>query len=359
MTPLEYCQIAVERYLSEVEKIEASDYSSAAKRCWKYALANNLFYGFSFANYSIAEKYGVENGLDWPAVREYTMTLPANTEEKVELLKVVDFTDPLLYIFGLYPYAAVPIDSRKFGFDYANPDLVSSVRLVEGRDNTASQIAQLSLLYTDVNGGKIASEAELAEIEPLRNEYPSLVDYIKDLNDKTIEKAARFEEIERRVMSRANEIPSSSMNDEKISIIDFTGVAWEEVIPILKNRFKGKVLFIDFWETWCGPCQMALKESKTAKGDYSKDDVVFIFIASESSPKGKWQQEILDIDGVHIYLTKEQCGAIRDYYKEGGVPAYLVFDKSGNQNSFSVGWRGVEWFKKAVNNALSPESNSK
>ncbi|HRZ96780.1 MAG TPA: TlpA disulfide reductase family protein [Paludibacter sp.] len=102
------------------------------------------------------------------------------------------------------------------------------------------------------------------------------------------------------------------------------------------DKFKGKVIYLDFWATWCGPCKSEMPHSKKQKEDLKGKNVVFVYLTGNSSPELTWKKMIADIPGDHIRLTEEQWNAICKQYNVTGIPRYMLFDKKGeiaNQNA--------------------------
>ena len=129
-------------------------------------------------------------------------------------------------------------------------------------------------------------------------------------------------------------------------------VANEDLFASIISKFRGKVLLVDFWATWCGPCRMANKEMAPMKEELKDKDIVYVYITGETSPKGTWENMIPDIHGEHFRVTDKQWAYLGNAMGIEGVPTYFVIDREGNIKYKSVCFPGVQKMKEELNKAL-------
>lgn len=109
------------------------------------------------------------------------------------------------------------------------------------------------------------------------------------------------------------------------------GKAKEIFINIINNH-KGKILFIDFWATSCGPCVVSIKQMKEKRKEYKDNkDFEFVFITDESlSPLETYNKFVKEQELENIYrLPSDDYNYLRQLFKFNGIPRYVVIDKKG------------------------------
>ncbi len=100
--------------------------------------------------------------------------------------------------------------------------------------------------------------------------------------------------------------------------------------PFNLKQLKGKVVYIDFWATWCAPCIAEIPPSKRLKSMFSEAPVEFVYISvDEDEPT--WRNYVIgrNLPGIHINIpgTLSDIGQMFDL---SGVPKYMIIDKQGN-----------------------------
>jgi thiol-disulfide isomerase/thioredoxin len=104
------------------------------------------------------------------------------------------------------------------------------------------------------------------------------------------------------------------------------------------SDFKGKVVYVDVWATWCGPCRAEFPHSKTLKKQYEGKDVVFMYVSVDDS-EDAWRN-MLENDpefaGVHVITGSAWDASIVKDYNISGIPRYILVDRDGKVVSASA-----------------------
>jgi peroxiredoxin len=108
---------------------------------------------------------------------------------------------------------------------------------------------------------------------------------------------------------------------------------------------RGKVVVVDFWATWCGPCIQSFPGMKKAQEQHASDpDVKFLFVDTwESGEDAKKKEAAIDFMKKNNYpfhvLMDFDNGTVEQYGVEG-IPTKFVIDRNGQVRFRSVGFGG-------------------
>ncbi len=104
----------------------------------------------------------------------------------------------------------------------------------------------------------------------------------------------------------------------------------QEIMEDILRSNKGKVIYVDFWATWCAPCLSEFPNSKRIEADFQNKNVSFVYLCLDSDQdKYKATVSSYDLGGQHYFLSAKQSGSIRDLFKVSGIPFYLLIDRDG------------------------------
>lgn len=138
-----------------------------------------------------------------------------------------------------------------------------------------------------------------------------------------------------------------------VHYLDMANVSPENTLSTILDRYKGKTVLLDMWETWCGWCIKGHQEMAPYKEDLKDKDIVFLYIASPSSPFDQWMHYTKTVPGEHYYLTEEQNKYLSEkIWGTTGVPKYAIYGHNGDQLYKQVGWAGLETLKTEIEKAL-------
>ena len=101
------------------------------------------------------------------------------------------------------------------------------------------------------------------------------------------------------------------------------------------SDYKGKVVFIDFWATWCPPCRMSIPAVEELYEKFKDEDVVVFGINMESDPD-KVRSFAEENDMQYKILMRDQ--KVGRYYGVRGIPAFYIINQEGKVSDKYVGF---------------------
>lgn len=99
------------------------------------------------------------------------------------------------------------------------------------------------------------------------------------------------------------------------------------------DELKGKVVYLDFWATWCAPCIQALPHTERIRQRFNENEVVFVYINMDED-KSKWERYLTEhpLGGMHVsgYSPNPYRELVTALYQATKLPSTVLIDKSGN-----------------------------
>ena len=99
--------------------------------------------------------------------------------------------------------------------------------------------------------------------------------------------------------------------------------------PVSLSQFKGQVVLIDFWASWCGPCLIDLPDLRKIKEKTAALPVVFLNLSIDTDDTA-WREAIdkHEIKGVHVRADGFGSDVAKSY-QVTGIPSYYLVDSQG------------------------------
>jgi len=127
------------------------------------------------------------------------------------------------------------------------------------------------------------------------------------------------------------------------------------------TSLKGKVVVLDFWATWCGPCRQAMPELKTLLQKYSGKPLVVVSVSADQDMKAP--AEFAQANGMTWMQAWDGRGkVIGGVFGVSGLPSYVVIDADGRIVYLMKGWSSAmlsQAVSKALQSACTPPNSEK
>ena len=113
------------------------------------------------------------------------------------------------------------------------------------------------------------------------------------------------------------------------------------------SRFKGKVVFVNFWATWCPPCRAELPMIQKLYNDY-KDKVIFIFVTNENWVK---VDAFFKKNNYNLPVYNSASSPPNEFLKTNSIPSSFLMDKNGSILIEHVG--AADWNSDKTRNIIN------
>lgn len=103
-----------------------------------------------------------------------------------------------------------------------------------------------------------------------------------------------------------------------------------DVIEYLTKQYPGKVIYLDVYATWCGPCLKEMKFAPALHNAYKNKEVVFVNLSAQDD-LSSWKKLVKEkkLSGEHYFLDVDASKLFLGNYRIEGFPTYWLINKKG------------------------------
>lgn len=157
---------------------------------------------------------------------------------------------------------------------------------------------------------------------------------------------------------------TSEQEDTTLEAFDFTLTDQYGNIHTLSD-YKGKVVFLNFWATWCPPCKLEMPYIEELYNEYNlnQDDIVILGVANPSSEEYPHNQDVneaeikkfLDDNNYTFPVVFDKTGQTLNDYFINSFPTTFMIDKLGNIYGYVQGSLTKDMIINIINQTLEVE----
>ena len=215
---------------------------------------------------------------------------------RADIKKILTDERPLL---GIYQQLSI-LDS--IGCDQDLRDIAVASKISETIDQNRQPLSDFVMQYIQENV-----------------QLPAARDHLNAQQEK-------FLAIQRRDISKSSSLKKAE------DVADMSD--GEKILQKLIEPYRGKLILLDIWGTWCGPCKEALSHSQKEYERLKEYDLVFLYLANNSSDEA-WKNvikeyEVTGDNVVHYNLPRAQQNAVENFLQVHAFPTYKLIDRNGN-----------------------------
>lgn len=118
---------------------------------------------------------------------------------------------------------------------------------------------------------------------------------------------------------------------------------------------KGRVVLVDFWATWCGPCVAAIPEIQKISEEFAGKDLVVVGINQDVEEMRDDVVTFLDEKKITFRQILDADDEIGGRYNVNAIPTTVLIDREGVVQAYHVGFGGADVYREEIRRVLAGE----
>jgi cytochrome c biogenesis protein CcmG/thiol:disulfide interchange protein DsbE len=110
--------------------------------------------------------------------------------------------------------------------------------------------------------------------------------------------------------------------------------------PIDLNDFRGRVVYLDFWASWCAPCQQSFPWMQAMKDTYERQGLTVVAVNLDRYRPDA--ERFLAKFRPNFDVRFDPRGEAAEHFKVQGMPTSVIIDRQGVVRFTHIGFRPVD-----------------
>jgi cytochrome c biogenesis protein CcmG/thiol:disulfide interchange protein DsbE len=106
------------------------------------------------------------------------------------------------------------------------------------------------------------------------------------------------------------------------------------------SAYRGKVVYVDFWASWCGPCKQSFPWMQTMKDTYDRQGLTVIAINLDMDRADA--DKFLDLFRPTFEVRFDPKGKLAEFYMVQAMPSSVLIDRHGVARFIHAGFRPID-----------------
>jgi thiol-disulfide isomerase/thioredoxin len=119
---------------------------------------------------------------------------------------------------------------------------------------------------------------------------------------------------------------------------DFEIPDLDSLKPVSLKDFRGRVVILDFWATWCGPCLMAMPRIQTVADRFAQQPVTFLGVNSDQRERRNAALQFMRQKNLTMPQVWDERNAVNATYLIQGIPSSIIIDQQGIVQAIHTGY---------------------
>lgn len=190
----------------------------------------------------------------------------------------------------------------------------------------------LTALLFACNKNTVGSEKEVTSTQTTQTKAQDKV----NSNATTEVPVSAKKTVEKSELAKAFESVGFFAFEKPVDIPPFVVKALNGKADFKSESLKGKITFLNFWATWCPPCQREMPEIETFYNQF-KDNEKFQFIAISVREKKDTVKNFIDKKGYTFPIYLDENAKVSPMYVAQGIPDTYIINEDGQVIAGRVG----------------------